>query len=129
MSDDEATQAAAARWWCRRCGKQVTISGSEPEISKAVHAATGLELGADGHLVAPIDHEPPLWKAAREIQADYAGTFEVDAKFGFLRADWVVSGGGTPVHFEARTEQEMRARLAEAVAVSRRERSREGSAR
>jgi len=129
MSGDEVTQAAAPQWWCRQCGKRVTISGGDPEISRAIHAATGRELGADGHLVAPIDHEPPLWKAAREIAADYAGTFEVDAKFGFLRADWVVGGGGTPVHFEARTEKEMRARLAEAVAVSRRERSRQEAAR
>jgi hypothetical protein len=39
---------------CRRCVGGVTVKG-DPEWGPAVHAATGRERGADGHLVAPID--------------------------------------------------------------------------
>ena len=42
---------------CRRCGELVRLEGSPlvPEqLRKAVHAATGIEAGPDGHPAAPI---------------------------------------------------------------------------
>jgi hypothetical protein len=39
---------------CRRCFQRVAVEG-DPEWGRAVHAATGSELGPDGHLVAPVD--------------------------------------------------------------------------
>jgi hypothetical protein len=39
---------------CRRCVQRVAVTG-DPEWGRAVHVATGSELGANGHLVAPID--------------------------------------------------------------------------
>jgi hypothetical protein len=84
-------------------------------MRKAVHAATGEERGGpDGHLASPIDHEPVLWKAARVLAEEFGGVFSISARFGFLRADW--ANIGTPVHYEADTEEEMRGRLREAVA-------------
>jgi len=108
--------------WCSACGKRVITRGGRP-----VHARTGRESDLDGHRASPVGTEPPLWKAAREIQADYGRVFTVSARFGVLRADWAGTGTGTPVHYEAPDEAGMRARLDEALAVSRRERSREGA--
>lgn len=56
---DGMTQTVAL--WCRRCGKPVRLEGpeaAEDDFRKAVHAATGEELGADdGHLAAPAGRE------------------------------------------------------------------------
>jgi len=41
-------------WRCRWCREPVTVTG-EPHLGKAVHTATGKELGPGGHLAAPID--------------------------------------------------------------------------
>jgi hypothetical protein len=108
--------------WCSACGKRVITRGGRP-----VHARTGSECGPDGHRASPVGTEPPLWKAAREITADYGRMFTVRADHGFLRADYAVPGAGTAVHYEAPNEQEMRDRLDEALRLSRRERSREGA--
>jgi hypothetical protein len=47
---------------CRHCGDDAIITGPAPVIVSgvpllvsAVHAATGRELGADGHVIAPLD--------------------------------------------------------------------------
>lgn len=75
-------------------------------------------LGDDGHRVDPVDHEPELWKAAREITAEYSGAFTVDARFGFLRADWspgVLPEGEMATHYEALTGDELRLKLDRAV--------------
>jgi hypothetical protein len=43
---------------CRQCGKDVTVKatdGIDVPPPRAVHTATGLEAGDDGHTVAPID--------------------------------------------------------------------------
>lgn len=78
--------------WCRRCGQPARRDGDgdeDPQLRRAVHAATGDERGGpEGHLVAPVDFEPPLWKAAREITADFRGLFVLSARLGVLRADW-----------------------------------------
>jgi len=78
--------------WCRRCGQPARRDGDadeDPLVRRAVHAATGDERGApDGHLVAPVDFEPPLWRAAREIAAEFRGLFTLTARLGVLRADW-----------------------------------------
>jgi hypothetical protein len=121
------TEAQAAGWWCRRCGQPVRLEGGEAVeegYRKAVHAATGLETGGpEGHLAAPVDHEPPLWKAARELAGEYEGAFTLDARFGFLRADWKrVPPGDLAAHFEADGKEQMRRRLDAAVAAARLER-------
>jgi hypothetical protein len=43
---------------CRKCDDPVRVEG-EPFLGRAVHAATGEELGGDGHLAAPIDAGMP----------------------------------------------------------------------
>jgi hypothetical protein len=86
------TQGEGAAWWCRRCGKPVRVDGAddgEPELRRAVHAATGDERGGpEGHIAAPVDCEPPLWRAARELRAEFRGLFDFSARFAVLRADW-----------------------------------------
>ena len=88
----DADDIGNTEWWCNRCGQPVYLGGDEglPEtLRPAYHAATGSETGApDGHLVAPVDYEPTLWKWARELKAETGGLFTFDARFGFLRADW-----------------------------------------
>jgi hypothetical protein len=46
--------AARNQLCCRRCAEAVAVTG-DAEWGKAVHTATRDEIGADGHLVAPID--------------------------------------------------------------------------
>jgi hypothetical protein len=110
--------------WCRACGKRVTMRGGV-----AVHALTGSRAGlADGHLAEAVDQEPPLWKAAREIEAEYGGTFTVGAPLGILRADWskaVVGHFATAVHYTAPNGELLRRQLDEAVAGTRWERAAE----
>jgi hypothetical protein len=50
---------------CRRCGGRVNFTGPPVAYAAgiglgapAVHAATGLELGADGHVAAPFNAAP-----------------------------------------------------------------------
>jgi len=114
----EAT-GAGARLWCAACGQLAAASGGT-----AVHAASGLRLGDYGHPVDPVDREPELWRAAREIAADYGGMFTLDARFGFLRADWSEAPavpGAVAAHYEADGKTEMRRQLDAAVAVALRE--------
>ncbi len=121
LGDVALPQSGGSRW-CRWCGQKVTVSGGDPDFGKAVHTVTGLELGPDGHLVGPVDTEPPLWAAARRIAADYRGAFTVEARFGFLRADWTEAAVGTQEtapHFEDDTETGMRLKLDRAVAGTR----------
>jgi hypothetical protein len=116
-------QARAAVLWCSRCGQPVKLAdgdGIEDEYRKAVHAATGRETGPDGHLAAPVDHEPPLWKDARELAAEYGGVFAVTARFGFLRAEWShVRPGALAAHFEADDREQMRRKLDAAIDARR----------
>ena len=103
------------RCWCRWCGERVEYDGGEgdPAMRKAVHAGTGREKGPDGHLAAPQDFEPPLWKAARELTAEFGRRFTVTARLGLLRAD---PDPPTGRHFTGKTAEELRARLLEALA-------------
>jgi len=113
----DADAAVPGALWCSRCGRQVT-GGARP-----VHAGDGSAFGPDGHRVEPVAAEPPLWKAAREIEARYGGLFTVSARFGFLRADWTARAlgpGMVAVHYEAHDEDEMRRQLDAAVAGTRR---------
>jgi hypothetical protein len=105
---------------------------TDPDLGRTVHAATGRALGPDGHVADPVDREPPLWRAAREIAADYGGAFDVDANFGTLHAYWsqaVTGPGMTPFHYGAPDETEMRRVLDAAVTGTRWERAPEGAAR
>lgn len=106
--------------WCRHCGAPVLLVGGiavPDQFRKAVHAATGRERAPDGHLAAPLDYEPPLWKAARELAAEFEGVFTVRARFGFLRADWArLPPGVIAGHFEAPEEKDMRWKLKAAIA-------------
>jgi hypothetical protein len=55
------TGAVVSGQQCRRCDQPVTVivaPGISPYLGKAVHTATGLETGPDGHLAAPIDASP-----------------------------------------------------------------------
>jgi hypothetical protein len=102
--------------WCRACGKRVTMRG---EV--AFHARTGLRQGLGGHVAEAVDLEPPLWKAAREIQAGYGGAFTVTAWLGILRADWstAATGDTTAAHYTAPSGELLRVQLDEAVAGTR----------
>jgi hypothetical protein len=127
----QGAASCAARWWCRWCGRQVTVTGADPQFAKAIHMKTGSETGPpDGHVAAPIDYEPPMWKAARELADDYHGAFTLSARFGILRADWsakAIGPGVTAAHYTAPDEEDMRRQLDAAVAGTRWERSREGA--
>ena len=108
-------------WWCRRCGKPVrVIGGDDPDLSRDVHAATGDERGGpERHIVAKVDCEPPLWRAARELRAQFRGLFDFDARFGVLRADWAdLPRGVTLPHYTTsgpNALEEMRGRLRRAL--------------
>lgn len=125
---DELRAAMAADYgpardlWCSVCGERAAADAA----GKAVHAADGRKLAADGHRVAAVDLEPELWAAARAVAADYRGVFRVTARFGILRADWLVKATGpgvTSVNYTAPSEWELRALLD--AAVARRSRGRE----
>lgn len=95
---DEDCALRPVRFWCRHCGQRAVYSGGT-----SVHAETLRRTGPDGHQASAVAGEPPLWKAAREIEADYGGAFTVTAKFGILRADWSpgAGAGAAAGHFEA----------------------------
>jgi hypothetical protein len=113
-------EAQAADLWCRRCGRPVKLTGNagtDAEYRKAVHAATGQEMGAYGHLATPVDCEPPHWKSCRILTVEFEGIFVIEAWFKFLRADWAKLPVGTVArHFEADGEDELRLKLKAAVA-------------
>lgn len=106
---DEDCALKPVRFWCRHCGQRAAYSGGT-----SVHAETLRRTGPDGHQASAVAGEPPLWRAAREIGADYGGAFAVSAKFGILRAGWA-QPGAPPGHFEADDEEGLRRRLDEAV--------------
>jgi hypothetical protein len=110
-------EGTAETWWCRRCGKPALLVGEgEPELRRAVHADSGREVGEDGHGVAPIDSEPPLWRAARELAEEFGAWFTFDARFGFLRADRAdLPPGVVAAHFTADGKDEMRGKLVRAL--------------
>lgn len=105
----EAGVATSLRW-CRWCGQQVEERGGE---APAVHKKTGLERGSpDGHLAAPLDFEPVLWRWAREVAVKYKGVFAVTARLGILRADWADPPPGAVVeHYTARDRDGLVAKL------------------
>lgn len=107
----EAGVATSLRW-CRWCGQQVEERGTPPLV-KAVHKKTGLERGSpDGHLAAPLDFEPALWRWAREVRERYKGVFEVTARLGVLRADWAdLPPGAVAEHYTARDRDGLVAKL------------------
>jgi hypothetical protein len=111
MAEDHELKPVAL--WCPHCGQRVVFAGCA-----AVHAATFTRSGPDGHTAHAVGEEPPLWKAAREIEADYGGAFRVTARFGILRADWTaeaIGRGVTAAHYEAPGEEGLRRQLDEAA--------------
>jgi hypothetical protein len=57
---EDQPRAVTARW-CRWCDEPVTLEGSDPHLSRAVHTASGEEKCADGkRLAAPTDTDPAL---------------------------------------------------------------------
>ena len=106
-----------------RCGQPVRLIGPEAVeegFRRAVHAATGREQGPDTHLAAPIGYEPPLWKDARELAAEYGGVFVIGARFDFLHAEWArVPPGAVVPHYEADDKAGMRHRLDAAIDAHR----------
>lgn len=124
MAEDHALKPV--RFWCMACGDRAVLSGGT-----AVHAATFSRTGPDGHAADVTDREPPLWQAARRIEADYGGAFTVTARFGILRADWTteaIGRGVTAAHYEARDEESLRRQLGEALRGVQWGRAREGAA-
>jgi hypothetical protein len=111
-AQDDGTSTATGLRWCSRCGQPVEVDGDGP-LAKAVHKATGREQGyPDGHVAAPLDFEPLLWRHAREIKARYGGVFDVTARLGILRADWADPPAGAVVqHYTGRTPDELTAKL------------------
>jgi hypothetical protein len=97
--------------WCATCDEPGRREGGQ-----FVHAATGQAEGPDGHRAAPTSTDPAMKAEAKQITAEYGGTFMVTAQFGFLRADWAhVPPGVTAQHYEAGNGTEMRATLRSAV--------------
>ncbi len=124
---DTGEKQVPGELWCARCGKRAAPAGGT-----VVHAETRSRTGPpDGHPADPVGEEPPLWKAAREIAADYRGAFEVDARFGVLHARWslrALGPGITAAYYRADTGQDMRRQLDDAVAGTRWERPADGAA-
>jgi len=109
------TQPGTGLQWCRWCGQESRYEGGgEPSMRKAVHSGTGRERGEDGHLAAPQDFEPVLWKAVRELRAEFGGRFAFTARLGILRADWEPPTGE---HFTGGTAGELRGKLVAALAA------------
>jgi len=112
-ADSPAAIPQETEWWCRWCGKKVLLIGPadlHEQYRKAVHAATGFEQGGlDKHNAAPQNYEPPLWRSARILTAEFDGVFDISARFNMLRADW--AGGGVAEHFIADSEEELRGKL------------------
>lgn len=57
--------------WCRTCDERVILymaPGLPAHLARAVHAATGDELGPDGHLAAPVSTSPAQ-RASEEASA------------------------------------------------------------
>jgi hypothetical protein len=108
-----------AEWWCSRCGQPVQLLGGDDvpvSLRKAVHAVTGSETGAAGHLAVPVGYEPPLWQAARELMEETGGAFDVSAEHGFLRADWVrVPAGMVAMNYTADDKAAMSLKLRRAL--------------
>ena|SRR5258708_550207 len=92
-------QAARPYRWCRECGEPVKLApgNGQPWDRKAVHSATGLTEGPDGHFAAAVAEDPALRRQADAIEARYH--MSVSVRFGFFRADR--TDIVTPVHFEA----------------------------
>lgn len=126
MTEDH--ELLPVRLWCPHCGKRAVFAGGT-----AVHAATLNRSGDDGHAAGATATEPPLWRAARQVAADYGGAFKVEAAYGNLRATWTwealsaLGEQGTSVRYTARDssdpEGDLRRQLDEAVAGTRWERS------
>jgi hypothetical protein len=115
----EGTGTATGMRWCSKCGELVEVG--EGMLARAVHKRTGRERGApDGHIAAPIEFEPLLWRQAREVREMYGATFTVTARLGILRADWADPPAGAVVpHYTGRTRGELEAKLDAALGGAR----------
>jgi hypothetical protein len=122
---DEAAPKAAGRrpvFWCKTCKEPVVLTGRSviPQFNMAVHAATGAELGADGHLAMPTDEDPVLREQADAIERDFP-QFKVSVRFGLFRATWrksLLPPLAVPVPYSAPDERGLRERLTAVVKLS-----------
>ena len=77
----------ATEWWCSRCGRRARLEGPADlprTLRKAVHDFTNQEKGPDGHLMVPVDEEPPLWAAVRRLKAEAGDDVDLTARYGVL---------------------------------------------
>jgi hypothetical protein len=120
MAGGAAPQAVGTGYWCKWCGEPVRLKGRNvfPELRRAVHAATGREVGPgfgeDGsHAAMPTDQNPVLRAEANAIQALFPEV-KVSVRFGIFRA-WkrpeLLPPGVTAVPYAARTGDELLERL------------------
>ena len=80
--------------WCRRCGQPVTVTGVSP-MGRAVHSGTGGELGADGHLAAPITIDPAVSAAAGRVEDRFGPQWRITpTEEGRLRIESRDAGPG-----------------------------------
>jgi hypothetical protein len=88
----------------------VRVTGSTL-LGRAVHSATGLERGDDGHEARATDEDPVLRAQADAIEADFPG-LELSVRFGFFRADWRdLDPRVVRAHYTADDAAEMRRQL------------------
>jgi hypothetical protein len=93
--------------WCRRCDEP-----AERRLDgQFVHAATGLEIGADGHVAVPSATDPAMKAEARTIAGEFGGRWQVAALLSVFYA--VPEGArGMPVTVTAGTGDELRHKIA-----------------
>lgn len=89
MTGGEPQAVAGILRWCKVCKQQVQLTGRSlfPEFARAVHLATGMETGADGHLVRPTLQDPALRAEADLIEAEFP-KFKVTVLNRIFRAAW-----------------------------------------
>jgi hypothetical protein len=81
MDSDTLARGEKTGPWCSRCGLPVAVEG-EPELGRAVHAATGREQGNGGHFAAPIEYETAIMRGARRLRREYDGILNVALVYG-----------------------------------------------
>jgi hypothetical protein len=88
----------------------------EPELRRAVHAATGSEACADGHAIEVTDENPELRAQADAVEAELGGLLEISVRFGIWYAKWRNGAGvGQVGHDADEARRRLRAVVLEAL--------------